>query len=66
MNTPDRLIPVQQSGFPRSTTYKLLAEGKLKAVKVGSRTYIRQSDLDAFMASLPLASIGQGRSHVAA
>jgi excisionase family DNA binding protein len=40
-------------GRGRSTLYELIAAGALRAKKMGSRTVILESDLDAYLASLP-------------
>ena len=45
------------SGVKRSTTYNLLAEGKLTARKLGGRTLIDVTAGLAFLASLPVAKI---------
>ena len=37
------------SGLPRSTLYKLHADGKLRAVKVGGRRLILRADLEALL-----------------
>ena len=45
------------TGISRSYTYKLLAEGKLRAVKLGGRTLIRAQEGLAFLDSLPAVQI---------
>src|SRR4051812_4514759 len=42
-------------GLSRSATYRLLGEGKLRAVKHGSRTLILTESLREYFASLPPA-----------
>ncbi len=37
-----------QLGVGRSTLYKLISDGKIKAVKVGNRTLIPQGELNAY------------------
>lgn len=37
----------------RTTLYKLLGAGKLRAIKCESRTLILSSEIDRFLASLP-------------
>jgi excisionase family DNA binding protein len=37
----------------RTTVYGLIADGKLEAVKLGSRTLITAASIDALLASLP-------------
>jgi excisionase family DNA binding protein len=41
------------SGFGRTKLYQEINAGNLKAVKLGSRTLIRSTDLEAFISSLP-------------
>ena len=43
-----------QSGLGRDTIYKAIHEGKLKARKLGRRTVVLASDLQAFLESLPV------------
>ena len=40
-------------GCSRSTFYKLLADGRVRAVKLGNRTLIRVQSLQEFAAALP-------------
>ena len=40
-------------GLGRTKFFELIREGKLRARKVGRRTLILRSDLEAFLASLP-------------
>ena len=50
----------------RSTVYKLIGEGAFPTIKIGTRTLVRKSDLQAWLNSLPTASDdinGQGPSH---
>jgi len=42
------------SGLGRDTIYKAIHEGRLKARKLGRRTLILPSDLQAFFESLPV------------
>jgi excisionase family DNA binding protein len=37
----------------KTLLYELIAEGRLRAVKLKSKTLIRSTDLDAFLESLP-------------
>ena len=46
------------SGLGRSTLYKLFGQGRLTPRKVGKRTLILVSELEAFMASLPKGGHG--------
>lgn len=41
------------AGVGRSTLYEALASGKLQARKLGTRTIILETDLRAWLASLP-------------
>ncbi len=43
----------QIGGWKRTTTYKLINEGKLVAKKLGAKTLITAESLEAFIASLP-------------
>jgi excisionase family DNA binding protein len=56
---PDTLLtPAQRAfavlGVGNTTGYKLIAEGKIVARKLGSRTMIETESLKAYVASLPL------------
>ena len=42
---------VQVSGLSRSTLYKLLTAGNLRAVKIGGRRLILRKDLEALLLS---------------
>ncbi|MCB5945928.1 helix-turn-helix domain-containing protein, partial [Acidocella sp. KAb 2-4] len=44
------------SGLSRSEVYRLLAAGKLRAVKSNKRTLIRMDSLRAYLDSLPAAT----------
>lgn len=46
----------RQLDMGRSTVYELMAAGKLKAVKVGRRTYFTQDELERFVRSLTSVS----------
>ena len=43
-----------QSGLGRDTIYKAINQGRLKARKLGRRTIILASDLQAFLEALPV------------
>jgi excisionase family DNA binding protein len=43
----------EQFGIGRTSTYKLLATGDLKARKVGRRTLIERASAERWFASLP-------------
>ena len=51
-----RLLSIQQTifelGIGRTTTYELIALGRLKTVKIGRRRFVTAEALDAFIASL--------------
>jgi excisionase family DNA binding protein len=40
-------------GIGRTTVYELIASGKLEAVKLGSRTLVTATSIEALLASLP-------------
>jgi excisionase family DNA binding protein len=46
-------------GLSRSRLYRLAAEGRIRMVKVGSRTLVDCASVRAFLATLPEASIGK-------
>jgi excisionase family DNA binding protein len=53
---PDRLYSVEDAaeflgGLSKYTIHAWLSSGKLRRTKVGSRTMLRESDLQAFIAS---------------
>ena len=41
------------AGIGRTGLYQLISEGAIPIVKIGIRTLVRRSDLEAFMAALP-------------
>jgi excisionase family DNA binding protein len=49
-------------GVSPATLYRLLAAGKLTALKLGGRTLIPVDALDAFWNSLPKAKFGSAQS----
>lgn len=55
----DRIRPfaevIRENGLGLTNAYALVKAGKLKIVKVGHKTYIRDSDWNEFLASLPEA-----------
>lgn len=59
-NTPlAHPVPVAASilGIKVSKTYELLAEGKIRAKKIGSRTVVLDESLREFLASQPDAQV---------
>lgn len=46
-----------KTGLGKTTVYKAISEGRLKARKLGNRTLILASELDSFLASLPAIKI---------
>ena len=55
-NVEQNLMSVEQAaarlgGISKWTVYAWLAKGKLRRTKVGARTMIRESDLQAFISS---------------
>jgi excisionase family DNA binding protein len=49
-------------GLSRSTIYKFIQAGKLRPIKVGSRTLIEESELRRFAAELAGHADGQSRA----
>jgi excisionase family DNA binding protein len=45
----------RRTGIGRTTIFGLIRDGRLPAVKLGSRTLIRVADLEILLASLPPA-----------
>lgn len=45
----------EAAGICRARAFKLIAEGRLKARKDGSKTVVLHRDLEAYLDSLPLA-----------
>lgn len=56
----------QLIGESRNTVYRLLAGGKLQAVKRGASTIVLMSSIRAHMASLPPATFGHRQQNAAA
>lgn len=57
----DRIVPLSEVKFRlcigRSTIYKLAGEGRIELVKIGTRTGVRESEVQRFLAALPTAPI---------
>jgi excisionase family DNA binding protein len=53
-------------GESRNTVYRLLAAGKLRAVKRGTTTLVLMDSIHEHMASLPAATFGAADSQAAA
>jgi excisionase family DNA binding protein len=53
----DKIFTIQEASnflrLGRSRLYELLAEGQIRAVRIGRRTVIRSSDLQRFLQALP-------------
>jgi excisionase family DNA binding protein len=49
-------------GLSRSGLYRLAAEGRIRMVKVGSRTLVDAASVRAFLAALPVAQINAGKA----
>lgn len=47
-------------GIARSYVYVLLSRGEIPTVKIGRRTMVRASDLDAYVKSLPSGTFAGG------
>ena len=43
-------------GISRSTVYKMIADGRLPARKLGAATIIRRCDLEAFLDAAPFSA----------
>jgi excisionase family DNA binding protein len=56
---------MRRYGIGRSSTYELLAQGKLRAVKFGSKVLISVAEADALFDNLPAAKINHCRSRAA-
>jgi predicted DNA-binding transcriptional regulator AlpA len=50
---------VAASGFSRSSLYKEMASGRLRAIKRGARVAILSDDFKAWLKNLPEATIRQ-------
>ena len=46
-------------GIGQTRLYELLAQGRLKAVKLGGQTKISKAELERFIAELPLCALQQ-------
>jgi predicted DNA-binding transcriptional regulator AlpA len=62
----DQLIPLNMAfaelSISRPTGYRLISKGLLEpVVKIGSRSYIKRSDLDRFKAALPVMKSARWR-----
>jgi excisionase family DNA binding protein len=58
--TRDQLLSLSQAqaalgGIGLTMIYKLIDTGSIKRVKIGRRAFIKQSSIDAFVASLTAA-----------
>lgn len=57
-NTPE-MVPLPRApgifGLSRSNLYRLAADGKVRMVKIASRTLVDASSVRAFLATLPTA-----------
>lgn len=50
------------AGIGRTGLYQLIHDGVIPVVKIGKRTLVRRSDLEAFMAALPTTRPSQSRT----
>lgn len=53
-------------GGSRSTVYRLLRAGKLRAIKRGAATLVLTDSIHEYMESLPVATFGANRADAAA
>lgn len=56
---------MRATGLPRSTVYRLLAEGALGARKAGRRTLVDADSVRAYVAALPAATFRTGPAKAA-
>jgi excisionase family DNA binding protein len=74
--TPPTVVPLQPVGVPpllaaallgtsRSRIYRLLREGKLRAVKQGVATLVLTTSIHEYAANLPVATFGRRREEPA-
>ena len=49
----------KMAGLSRSTIYKVIKDGQLKARRLGSRTLITKADAEAFFDALPKLETGK-------
>lgn len=49
------------AGIGRTGLYQLINHGSVPVVKIGKRTLVRRSDLEAFIAALPTTRPGRKR-----
>jgi excisionase family DNA binding protein len=52
----------QATGLPRTTIYDLISKGLLDARKAGRRTLLTADSIQAYLATLPSAKIGNQRA----
>lgn len=61
MNYPRYALPITDAahmlGIKTSKTYELIAEGKIRAKKIGSRTVVLDESLREYLASQPDAQV---------
>ena len=50
------------TGLPRTTVYRLIAEGALDARKAGRRTLVTAESIRTYLAGLPAAQIGAAKA----
>ncbi len=55
----------RMGGICNTKFYELIASGKLEAVKLGRRTFVTAASVDAYVASLPRATINMGLKRAA-
>jgi excisionase family DNA binding protein len=53
---------LRKRNVPRSTAYRLIADGKLDARKLGKRIMVTEASLSAFLRDLPPAQIRAPRA----
>jgi excisionase family DNA binding protein len=52
----DDLVPMADAGIERRALRRLIREGRVRATRIGRRTYVSRADLGALLAASPVAS----------
>jgi excisionase family DNA binding protein len=69
MDEVDPLLPKKVAfkliGCGNTKGYELLGAGKIRAVKMGTRTLIPQSEVNRYQKGLPAATFGRGAKSAA-
>ena len=69
-NIAPEMVPLPRApavfGLSRSCFYRLAGEGRIRLVKIGTRTLVDAASVRAFLAALPPATIRPERTKAAA